>query len=111
METKEQLKELPFNTPINFGNNNVMVISSNFIWGNYGDFYGDPDTEWTKLYPVIYVYGNNFSVVETHRPMKFLNGLVKLHLDNPNLDDLLKVKEKLLKIKREKEFKYLAEQN
>jgi hypothetical protein len=31
-------------------------------------------------------------------------------LDNPNLDDLLKAKEKLLKIKREKEFKYLAEQ-
>jgi hypothetical protein len=109
-QNQSVVNDLPFNTPINFGNNNIMVVSSNFNWGNWGDFDDDPDTIWTKLYPVIFVYGNNFSVVETHRPMEFLKGLVKLHLDNPNLDDLLKAKEKLLKIKREKEFKYLAEQ-
>ena len=106
-QNQSVVNELPFNTPINIGNNNIMVVSSNFNWGDFDD---DPDTIWTKLYPVIFVYGNNFSVVKTHRPIEFLKGLVKLHLDNPNLDDLLKAKEKLLKIKREKEFKYLAEQ-
>jgi hypothetical protein len=38
-QNQSVVNDLPFNTPINFGNNNVMVISSNFKTAPIQAFY------------------------------------------------------------------------